>query len=184
MPKRSIRLIKLPDGTTRPMTGAEREEHKRDIGLAMALLCGIVRRDASLDWLICGLEFLSSYTNPTEDEGRAALARLLLSGNVPPVVLWALAAVFAPDDFGGQVPVSSPRLAALQNRNQGHSNPDRDWEIAYQVDTLRRDGASFEDACAEVAGSVGRHEDHIKKICGKVNLGFDPPPRARRKPRR
>jgi hypothetical protein len=147
----------------------------------MALLCGIVRRDK--DGRLPKFQFLSHNTKPTEKEARAALARVLLSGNVPPVLLWTLAAVFDP---GGQSPMArwNQQRAAMKKLNQGRSNPDRDEEIAYWVDEIRRDGRSYEDAATEVAKRAGISVARVKRICGKVVLGFDPPPRARRKPGR
>ncbi len=167
----------------RQMSRAEKEAHEQDARLALELLCGIPHEDADG---LTEVEFLSRDTRPTENEGRAALARVLLNGNVPPVILWALAAVFAPRDFRGQSPMQpwNQLRAVLQRLNQGHSNPYRDWDIAYDVDALRREGWSYDDATLSVASSVGRSQEHIKKICGKVKLGFDPPPRARRAPRR
>jgi hypothetical protein len=108
---------------------------------------------------------------------------VLLTEGAPPVVLWALAAVFAPN---GQSPLchSNRQKVVLKKLNQGHSDPDRDEAIAYWVDELRRGGMSSEDAAVKVAESAKRSLDQIKKICGKVRLGFDPLPRARRKPRR
>jgi hypothetical protein len=151
-----------------------------DVVDAMALLRGIVRRDKG--GRLPKFEFLSQDTNPTEKEGRAALARVLLSGNVPRALLWALAAVFDPD---GQSPMArwNQQRALLKKFNQGHSNPDRDYEIAYWVDEIRRDGRSYEDAATEVASRADLTLEHVKKICGKVELGFDPLPGARHKPK-
>jgi hypothetical protein len=73
------------------------------------------------------------------------------------------------------------RRVIFKNFNQGQSNPERDWEIAYWVDELRRNGSSYEDATADVADRAKLSPEHVKKICGKVKLGFDPPQRARRK---
>jgi hypothetical protein len=108
---------------------------------------------------------------------------VLLTERAPPVVLHALAAVFAPN---GQSPLCrwNQQKVVLQKLNQGHSNPDRDWQIAFWVDELRRDGMSYEDAIEKVAKSAKRSPDHIKKVCGKVRLGFVPPLRAPRKSRR
>jgi hypothetical protein len=148
-----------------------------EVRLALALLCGVRGRDRNG---LSEFSFLSGDTIPTEDQARAALSKLLLSGSAPPVILWALAAVFAPD---GQSPLAqcNQQKAILQKINQGHSNPDRDHEIAYWVDDLRRQRLSYEDAVKRVATAIRRSDDQVKKICGRVTLGFDPPPRAPRK---
>jgi hypothetical protein len=157
------------------------EPGRDDVEYAMALLCGIERTDER--GRLPKFEFLSHNTKPTEKEARAALARVLLSGNVPRVLLWALAAAFDP---GGQSPMArwNRQKAALKKFNQGHPSPERDYEVAYWVDEMRRDGRSYEDAADEVARCARISVAHVKRICGKVVLGFDPPPRARRKPSR
>jgi hypothetical protein len=171
----------LPLLKPKPTSREEKEAYDEDVRLAVALLCGIQRWDGRLSSL-SKTEFLTRNTNPTETEARAALSRVLLTERAPPIVLHALAAVFAPN---GQSPLcrSNRQKVVLQKINQGHSNPHRDWQIAFWVDALRRDGLSYDDAIDKVATSAKRSLDQIKKIYGKVRLGFDPPPRARRKPR-
>jgi hypothetical protein len=149
------------------------------VSLAMDLLSGLRHKVNGLS----EFTFLSGNTKPTESEAREALARVLLRGDVPEVILWALAAVFDPNCLS---PLSywNQQRVVLKRLNQGHSNPTRDYEIADWVDELRRDGLSYDEAAEKVAETAQISQDHIKKIYGGINLGFGPPPRARRKSRR
>jgi hypothetical protein len=169
----------------KPISREEKEAYDEDVRLAMALLCGIRREGKRLSEFggLSEFEFLSRNTKPTENEAREALSRVLLTEDAPPIVLHALAAVFAPN---GQSPLCRSNLqkVVLQRLNQGHSNPHRDWQIAFWVDALRRDGLSYNDATEKVAELADRSTDQIKRICGKVRLGRSKPPRTPRKPRR
>lgn len=153
-----------------------------DLSFALDLLCGYQRRDYG-NPIPTGLEFFSKTSHTTEDRARESLVRVLLSGKVPPVLLWALAAVFAPKDFRGKLPLHSSRHVTFQNRTKGHPNPDRDFEIAYQVDSMRRNGETLEDACEYIAEFQvrGLSAERIEKIYRNTKLGFDPPPPAPRR---
>ncbi len=178
MTKREVWLL------GRPKSPAELEEHERDVELALALLDGVHREDGP-NGLPC-VEFLSRETKPTEDEGRVALARVLLSENVPSLILWCLAGVFAPNGFRvPQCPLFShgPRRAEFTNRSKGHANHARDLEIAYRVYTLREAGKTYVDACEEVATAAGFDDDRlVKRAYAKFDMEkmYGPLPKIRR----
>jgi hypothetical protein len=170
MAKRPIQLddpveMLSPDGSTRPMSPAEIEEHKRDVRLAETLLHG-VRRDGPNGFPV--REFLSRNTTPTEDEARAALARLLLRGTAPHLLLLGVASLFMPDAFRGPSPWSlfSPgeRRVVFRNRSKGHSNHARDGEILERIYILRQAGKTYEEACSQVAEAAGIEVRQVKRI--------------------
>jgi plasmid stability protein len=150
-----------------------------DVALSVNLLCGVFIENGKGG----AVTYLSRHTKPTENEARAALARVLLSKEVPPIVLAALAGAFAPKDMQTKNPILrslDARRAVLQNQNQGHRNDLRHFNIAYEVDARRRDGASYNGAAASVAEEYGLSERQVKRISQEVRLGFDSPPRKRK----
>jgi hypothetical protein len=74
---------------------AEQEAHKRDLRAAAKLLMGVYRMDEGDPEPV--FYELSARTEPSEKEARAALARILLSGDVPQFLLRVLAALFDPE---------------------------------------------------------------------------------------
>src|SRR6516162_4882599 len=62
-------------------------------------------------------EFLSQKTNPTEKEARQALARILRNGDVPRLLLNALADQIDPDGDGNRFRL---RRIEFKNLSQGH----------------------------------------------------------------
>jgi hypothetical protein len=159
--------------------------------LAFLLLDGIQEKGLDGIWR---RRFLSKDTRPTEDEGRAALARLLLSEHPPRrLILWALASLFAPDGFCPPDSRRPPKWMLLslrerrvifQARSQGHPETARHFEIARSVYEQREAGKPFEQAC----GDVGAEFDNmglrqVAKICAKFDLEnfWGPLSRARRR---
>lgn len=132
------------------------EEHGRDLETALKLLLGFPRWDKA--WF----GYPSSNTSPTEKEARAALSRILLSGNVPRELLSALADLFSPDpkDRLG-------RKVIFKNLSKRHSKVIVDFQIALKVEILRREVHSYERAAEAVADKFGLDRRHIKKIYGK-----------------
>ena len=169
----------------RPLTPAEIEEHERDVELAKALLEGVRREDGPNG--LPDVNFLSCDTTPTEEEARAALARVLLSENIPSVVLWMLAGIFAPDGFRSGFFHPGQRRAVFKNRSKGHSNNQRNIEIAYRIYTLREAGMSYDDACEKVGGAAGFQDmRQIKRIYASFRglfSAFGPLPPTKRRNR-
>jgi hypothetical protein len=174
----------------------QRETYGRDEALALMLLCGHEPGRFRI-----GLKsekdlperrvFLSRKTKPTEDEAREALCRILLNTHVPPSrrILKALMEVFVPrDDSSDSAYASYPLRARLKRRSTNGPDLRRDLAISLEVDFLRQNGKTLEEAAAEVGETIGRHEDHIKRIYSRVKrsgelLGSAPQSRKRGRPR-
>ncbi len=134
-----------------------KEEVEKDAQLALRLLTGRVRNSNGLT----EYQFLTRDTRPTEKEARAALARLLMNGYVPDEILSALAELFLlPGDKRG------PLRAVLQRRNQGHSNPHRDRDIALRVYRLIKSGDPVKAAINKVSELTGIGDRQVKRIWG------------------
>jgi hypothetical protein len=131
------------------------------------------------------LTFLSRKTDPTEEEARRALCRVLRNKdqNPPVTILEALARVFDPDLPKGGHPWLK---AVLKKRTQGHSNPYQNIAIAEKVLELILLGKTYEDAIERVAEITGKSQEHVKRIYGKYpgRENFPKPPRRARKPRK
>jgi hypothetical protein len=140
------------------------------------------------------LRVLSEGTNPTEDEARAALTRLLLQGSlgrlkVPDLVLWSLAAVIAPDRFRDPgFGLFSPgwRRVIFKNRGQGHSQGRRHFEIACWIYDQRMAGKTEPAAVREAAARTGIKERQIRNIYATIDAevnfakSFGPLPKRKR----
>jgi hypothetical protein len=126
--------------------------------------------------------FLSHKTSPTQDEAREALCRILLNRRVPPSksILNALVGVFDPGSPRQQYD-GRPLKAILKKRSKGHSYIYRDIAIAVAVDQLRNGGETLERAASQVGETLGKSEDHIKRIYGNV-VRFTGSKRDRRRP--
>ena len=174
----------LADATSRDI------EPLSDEYLALCLLDGIQENGSDGVWR---RRFLSKNTHPTEDEGRAALARLLLSEHPPRrLILWALASIFAPDEFRFPDKRRPPnwmflslreRRVVFQARSQGHPETARHFEIARSVFEQRADGKSYKDACSDVGEKFGIGSRQVANICAKFDLErfWGPLPRAPRR---
>jgi len=158
--------------------------------LAFLLLDGIQEKGGDGVWR---RRFLSKDTRPTEDEGRAALARLLLSEHPPrPLILWALASLFAPDGFCPPDNRHPPKWMLLslrerriifQARSQGHPETARHFEIARRVYEEREAGKPFAQACEDVGEMFEIGSRQVADVCAKFDLRnfWGPLPRARRR---
>jgi hypothetical protein len=120
-----------------------------------------------------GVEFLSDKTTPTEDEARAALARLLMSSALgrplPRCVAVALAAIFDADkDITTELRLVYSRKAVFKNRGQGRENLPRDIAIALFIQWLRNDGMSYNEAASIATERYGLEDRQVKRIYKKV----------------
>jgi hypothetical protein len=101
-------------------------------------------------------EFLSS---PTEKEARQALARILRSGDVPPLILCALADQIDPDGRRFRL-----RRIEFKNLSQGHPSQDG-YSITRMVHELRK--KKEKNAVEKVAKRVGMTPRHVARIYSK-----------------
>jgi hypothetical protein len=174
-----------------PAGVSSKVEPLSDECLALYLLDGIQEKGPDGIWR---RRFLSKDTRPTEDEGRAALARLLLSEHPPRrLILWALAILFAPKGFCPPDSRRPPKWMLLslgerrvifQARSQGHPETARHFEIARRVFEEREAGKPFAQACEDVGAmfdNMGSRQ--VAKICAKFDLEnfWGHLPRARRR---
>jgi hypothetical protein len=153
----------------------------RDTDFALSLLTGVEGTD---NRGLPARKPLSHNTKPTEREARAALCRVLWSGDVHRAILDALAAVFSPDadeeNFGTGTEFTLLK-AHIKRRSQGRANYSRDYEIAKRVDDLRRlNGQSYDAATGSVADQLGMSQHWVKQVCGRMKGEFDPLPRRPR----
>jgi hypothetical protein len=161
------------------------DEHA-DVQLALMLLRGHLLRAEGLETIaskndLPKLVFLSSKTRPTEDDARRALCRMVRNSDQEPprMILEELARVFDPD-----LPGRGPRLKAiLKRRDRGHLDPWRDAAIAYAVFKLRvQEDKTYEDAIQQVAKTIGKSPEHVKRIYGKSHMKHRLSRPARRPP--
>ena len=140
----------------------DQEAYERDVEIALALLRGFWGRDKNGRYSV---QHCSPNTNPTEKEARAALSRLLLTGDVPDLLLLLLAILFTPELFGAANPVQ--RKVVFKRLNTGHSNVMTDMVIAASVQHLRNIGLSYEKATKEAAKAFRLEQRHVKRIYSK-----------------
>jgi hypothetical protein len=161
--------------------------YQDDVELAMMLLRGHLLRAEGLETIaskndLPKLVFLSRNTKPTEDEARRALCRVLRDRDQKPseFLLEEMARVFDPER-----PPGPPGLKAiLKKRDRGHLDPYRDMAIGYAVFKLRvQEDKTYEDAIQQVAKTIGKSPEHVKRIYGKSLMKHSLPKRAR-KPRK
>jgi hypothetical protein len=168
--------MKMPEPLQAQKYAQDAESYKRDVELSYALLTGLERRDNG------GLPYLEFLSGDAENNAREALCRLLGSGMAPRGVVRMLTYVFEPRGI-------SALKAVLQRRTRGHPvHWSRDPEIAHRVHELREQGQSYEEATAHVAGSIGKSQEHVKRVYGRETAVNDdcfvPIPRRRRKSNR
>jgi hypothetical protein len=138
----------------------DREAYERDVEIALALLRGFWGRGENGRYSV---QHCSPNTNPTEKEARAALSRVLLSGDVPDLLLLLLAILFTPELSGSVNPVQ--RKVVFKRLNTGHSNVMTDMVIAALVQHLRNIGSK--KATEEVANACRLELRHVKRIYSK-----------------
>jgi hypothetical protein len=148
------------------MSPEEEEAYQCDVDAAAKLLSGIHKQDARgapYD------EFLSATTKPTDQEARAALARVLEHENVPRHILLDLAYLFNPD------PKRHRRKLIFQDwLNQGRHDPGRDQWIEFCVEQEIvdwdekegpvRNSTTLQDAYQAVADQVGLSAEQVRRI--------------------
>jgi integrase len=187
---------------TYKMTPEEAEAYERDVELAAKLLDGIYQKDR--DGFLSGVEYLSATTKPTEEEARAALARVLMGKPtlLSEGIMWSLARLFDPQvgqagpparklvfetinhqyatavhNFG----IARRILYLMEGDTDGYApregrvvKPGKEWD-----ESLRR---SYDEAAAEVAEKFGISERHAKRIYSQTFLkGQRPKRRLRRR---
>ena len=118
------------------MTPEEAGAYERDVGLAGKLLDGIYHEDR--DGLVSEIEYLSDKTNPTEDEARAALARVLLAKptRLSQGLIRSLAELFDPQVGDG---VPSARRLVFETIDHQRATSIRNAQIAYFIYGLRHE---------------------------------------------
>ena len=109
----------------------EDEPQNRDEVFAHALVNGVYIRppDGKISH-----QFQSANTNPTEQEARLAVARILLSDRVPHWLLKGLAGLFAPD------PEQPGRTVVFKKATKSRANLRMSLFIATLVELHRADG--------------------------------------------
>jgi hypothetical protein len=106
-------------------------------------------------------------SQPTEKEGRAALARILYSqaqamhqgrDNVPDaiLVLYLLAGLFGRKD--------PPRRVIFKNRGKRRR---RSWDIATAMHALREKDGNYDKAAEKAAEMLGLSDRHVKRVYAK-----------------
>jgi hypothetical protein len=148
------------------MSLEEEEAYERDVNTACALLWGLSGQDSR--GMPC-TEFLSATTKPTEQEARAALARVLEQENVPRHILLGLARLFDPD------PKRDRRKLIFQGwLNQGRHDPERDQYIDWCVEQEIvdwddekgpvRNHTTLQQAYQAVADHIGISAEQVRRI--------------------
>jgi hypothetical protein len=140
----------------------DRGAYELDVETALKLLTGVWQRGKNGKYSVY---HCSSNTNPTEKEARAALSRVLLSGDVPDLLLGLLSILFSPELVGSVNPVQ--RKVVFKRLNRGHSNLMMDMIIAAAVQHCRLIGHSYEKAIEETAKAFRLDQRHLKKIYSK-----------------
>jgi hypothetical protein len=102
-------------------------------------------------------KFPSQKTSPTEKEARQALARVLRGGDVPPLILMALADQIDPDGRHLRL-----RRIEFKNLTQGHPQSNSQFAIAALVHELRK--KKEKNAVDKVAEKVGMTARHVARI--------------------
>lgn len=114
---------------------------------------------------------MGSDDQPSENEARSSLARILLDSDKPVhfMVRLMLAMVFFPDreppdlqGCSGALAAMKRKRAVLKNWNQGHSEVSLHNEIVDAVYDLREQGMSLDKACEQAAADFKLSYDHIK----------------------
>jgi len=142
-----------------------------DERIAYWLLIGAARRDKR--GRLSRYNY-SANTKPTETEARAALAKVLLSGDIPRCILSSLALLFDPkaprvenDAFDVVFDPPPRRKLVFKNISRGHSNRDGELQIAILVARYRGCGCSYAEAVAKVEQKFGIGERQIKRAYSK-----------------
>jgi hypothetical protein len=154
----------------RRISAEKREAHKWDQWAAYKLLTGVYQLDENGR---LSFHCLSSNTDPTEKEARAALSRVLLSDEVPRWLLGLLALLFNPEALKGLktnfelVDPAHQRKVVFKKLSKGHSMPLIDRSIAVHVQYLRLHGHSYEKAIKAAEEKYELDQRHIKRIYSK-----------------
>jgi hypothetical protein len=115
-------------------------------------------------------KFPTRDTKPTEQECRAALARILMSGKIPTHLLRELAAAIHPEEA---FLYDTDRRIKFEKMTQGHHDAHRDNTIVAEVAAAREQGKSHDEACVEVAGLAGISFERVRDICQKRKAFLD-----------
>jgi hypothetical protein len=153
--------------------GVDEKDWERDVFLALELLNGSTQLDDRGKYRRL---FLSADTEPTENEARAALRRVLdglqqLTGHC---ILGRLGELFDPQKSDHPI----PRKLLFQKLDQGHSDPARDAEISFWVecklydspddmDNGKRNKTGLMDAYKAVAKETGLSPKQVRRIYKK-----------------
>jgi hypothetical protein len=134
-----------------------KNKDEADFKLAMQLIWGVEEWDENM---VPNCSFLP---RSAEREAYKALSRLLFhpKNKVPDDILGALSALFDPDRH------DYPLMAVVKRRHR--RPPPNEWRAYYIsnfVDRLRRNGKSYDDATLAVAETLGKSQEHIKKLYG------------------
>lgn len=136
--------------------------HDADLQCAFTLFWGVgrgVRKEASFE----KIRFPSATTRPTENEAKAALARLLVMDDPPSAILRMLASAFDPDGGHG---LNTERRLKFERPSQGHSDRMREAAIAQLMyDLCGR--MKYKDAADEVSRQTGISDRQVKRIYAK-----------------
>jgi hypothetical protein len=108
------------------------------------------------------LRYLSDRTTPTEKEAGAVLAKILLSDNVPDLILRALALLFDPQIRGPEVVGAGLPGRRIIFKNGRYKNPFVDAEIALRVHETR--GGGYERAIGAAAEEFGKSTRQVARI--------------------